>query len=166
MLLILVSVQILGCSENLDYVLTPETYASYNVERIKAPENDYVKGVFKLSEDNKVLVCQEVEYQGYSGIIRSLIYIDMNTEMITKVVVLEHTETNDYGGYVTEDWFLDRYNNKTLDKQLDTVIMAAKNDNDIVAITGATITSDAVTSSVNEAMLNYHLIKPVISTAD
>lgn len=161
--IIVVIVLAQGCSENLNHIIAPQIYSSYNVERIKtSTTNNHITGIFKLTNNDSKIVCQEVEYEGYSGTIRSLVYIDMDKEVITKVVVLEHTETMDYGGYVTEDWFLDRYSNKFLDKQLNTVIMVAKEDNDVVAITGATITSDAVTSSVNEAILNFHLIKPVL----
>ena len=73
---------------------------------------------------------------------------------IADVVILAHNESKDYGEHVTKQWFLDRLKLKT-DELLNIAILSKEKENDVVAITGATITSQAVVVGVNDCIINY-----------
>ena len=76
--------------------------------------------------------------------------------IITGIQTLELNETAGLGMKAAEEDFLTQYNGKA------GKIGVAKNDpgeNDIQALTGATITSQAVTDSVNTALKLYELVK-------
>ncbi len=103
-------------------------------------------------------IAQEAEVEGFKNTIRVLTLIDVKDGLIDNIEVLAHNETEDYGGHVTEEWFLDRFMGKDAGMKLRLVKMAAQSREDIVAITGATYTSQAVVNAVNSCMENYRKI--------
>jgi electron transport complex protein RnfG len=89
--------------------------------------------------------------KGYGGDIQLLVGIDKQ-ENITGVKVLEHKETPGLGSKIseieykqTEPEFLKQFKNKPVD---DIVLTKNKTEKNIQAITGATISSKAVTEAV------------------
>lgn len=80
-----------------------------------------------------------------------LIKVRLDDQAILEVEVLYENETDDYGSYVTEDWFLKRLLLSTEDK-LVTVKRKKEKENEVIAITGATITSEAVVVAVNRSI--------------
>ncbi len=122
----------------------------------------------KLNEDvNESIVEAYVEDGVYIQTIQSYGYnsevpitlevrIDMSNDSVSEVSIISHEETQDYGGYITEDWFLDRFFGKSVDQVLKLVKIMPEEDADIVAITGATKTSEGVVNGVNIAMENYN----------
>ena len=92
-----------------------------------------------------------VEVQGYGGLMKVLVGIDTQ-KTLTGVRIMEHQETPGLGANADKPKFYDQFDGLG-PKQLAT---------DIDAITGATITSDAVVMAVNEA---YKKIGVVV-TAD
>ena len=97
------------------------------------------------------LLAQET---GYSGTITMLVGFDSELTHITGMTPTEHTETPGLGAKITEDEFRNQFNNKTLKANL-VVIKSIKPEDaseyQIAAITGATISSDAVAKAVNLA---------------
>lgn len=85
--------------------------------------------------------------------------IDMINDIISDLDIVEENETSNYGGHITEDWFEKRFIGKDTDLKLKLVKMAAKKPEDVVAVTGATISSQAVLKGVNQALKNYEDIK-------
>ncbi|MDF2593871.1 MAG: RnfABCDGE type electron transport complex subunit [Clostridia bacterium] len=84
---------------------------------------------------------------GYGGPITVL--IGLNTEgQIKGVKILSHAETPGLGANATADSFLGQFIQKTPPLA---VVKSTPKDNEIEAITGATITSSAVAESVNDA---------------
>jgi electron transport complex protein RnfG len=75
------------------------------------------------------------------------------------IKILEHNETYNYGGYAVEDWFLARFTDKGVEKDLKIVILAAKEPEDIVSLTGATITTVAIVEGVNKGIATYRNYK-------
>ena len=88
-----------------------------------------------------------------------MVIIDCKQDKVKKIRILDHNESHDYGAMLTEEWFLERFKGKDVNEHLNLVKLAAKEDNEIVAITGATITSKSVVKGVNQCMNNYRRIK-------
>lgn len=92
--------------------------------------------------------------KGYGGKVEVMIGISQDGK-ITGVKVGNHSETPGLGSKASEPTFKDQFNGKSTEKPLMVVKGSASNDNDIAAISGATITSNAVTSGVNAAINLY-----------
>lgn len=75
---------------------------------------------------------------------------------ITGVEIGNHSETPGLGSKATEPMFKNQYVDKDVSNSLLVVKGSANNDNEISAISGATITSNGVTSGVNAAMKIYN----------
>jgi len=84
-----------------------------------------------------------------------LIYtVTIESGEISDVTIISHQETEDYGDYIETDWFIDRLLLKC-NEPLEVVKLSKKAPNQVVAITGATITSQAVVNGINECIENY-----------
>jgi electron transport complex protein RnfG len=95
-----------------------------------------------------------VSQMGYSGGIDMLVGIDIFGK-ITGVKILRQTETPGLGAKAGETPFIDQYTSKSAAIPLIVVKSAPIEDNEIQAITAATITSQAVTDGVNYALYFY-----------
>ncbi len=91
---------------------------------------------------------------GYSGKITMLVGFNSELTHITGMTPTEHAETPGLGAKITEDDFRNQFNNKTLEENL-IVVKSIKPEEageyEIAAITGATISADAVVKAVNLA---------------
>ncbi|MDP3730269.1 MAG: RnfABCDGE type electron transport complex subunit G [Candidatus Omnitrophota bacterium] len=102
---------------------------------------------FEALKDKTVVgYCIRVIGNGYNGYIRMIAGVDLNGT-IEGVAVLEHSETPGLGAKIneikpgeSEPWFLKQFKGK------NARVIAVKKDID--AITGATISSKAVTNSI------------------
>lgn len=92
---------------------------------------------------------------GYNGPIDVLVAMDSEDDKLMGIEILEHEETLDYAEHIEEDWFLDRFKNIVIDKYLNLVVLDKKNPEDIVQVTGATVSSQAVVNAVNAAIGAY-----------
>lgn len=81
--------------------------------------------------------------------------MDSEDDKLMGIEILEHEETLDYAEHIEEDWFLDRFKNIVIDKYLNLVVLDKKNPEDIVQVTGATVSSQAVVNAVNAAIGAY-----------
>ncbi len=91
---------------------------------------------------------------GFSGEVQVLTGI--STEgVITGITIIKHNETPGLGALATGDW-KDQFAEKSAKEELAVVKTApTEGSNEIQAITGATITSKAVTSGVNVSIEVY-----------
>jgi len=130
------------------------------IRRLGTYEGGGITAVYIIQngEGGARAVIQAAEAQGFNDTIRILVLTNVQTGLTERVEVLEHNETEDYGGYVTEEWFLGRFVGKDAETSLRLVKMAVKSKEDIVAITGATYTSQAIVDSVNMCLINYRRI--------
>ena len=87
---------------------------------------------------------------GYSGNIDLMVGISASEEKITGMRVLKHTETPGLGSLAVKEDFYSRYNGKSLVPL--SVVRSSPTENEIQAITSATITTKAITGAVNEAI--------------
>lgn len=93
--------------------------------------------------------CVEVSPNGFGGAISLMVGVNPNGK-VTGVTVLDHSETPGLGAKAENSDFLDQYVGRS-----GRIVVGS----DINAITGATITSKAVTEGVNTAMtavINYN----------
>lgn len=90
--------------------------------------------------------------QGFADRVELLVGFDAPAGRITGVYVLEQKETPGLGDNITTDDFRKRFVGKTTDAPLAARKGAAPGDSDILALTGATISSESVTAIVNAAV--------------
>ena len=129
-----------------------------NFEEI-VPEADEFVSEVRRGDDATGLVgwCMTVNSKGYGGIINFIVGI-MKDGSVKAINILNHSETPGLGAKSTEPEFYEQFNDKT-STPLKVVKGNAENPDEISAISGATITSNAVTSGVNGAVeyWNKHL---------
>ena len=92
--------------------------------------------------------------QGFADRIEVLIGLDAQLATITGLYVLDQKETPGLGDYITGDDFQNRFKGKPTDKPLLVVKSDPEADNEIRALTGATISSESVSAMVNDALAN------------
>ena len=93
--------------------------------------------------------------KGYGGAVEVMVGISTDGK-ITGVDIGNHSETPGLGSKASEPAFKDQYLDKNVANSLLVVKGSVNNDNEISAISGATITSNGVTSGVNAAMKIYN----------
>ena len=95
-----------------------------------------------------------VETQGYGGTITLLAGLSSDLETIIGIEVVEQVETPGLGGNITESEFKRQFAGLDADEPVTYVknIEPDKDANEIQAISGATITSRAVTSGINATL--------------
>jgi electron transport complex protein RnfG len=100
-----------------------------------------IERIFKGFDTNNniVGVAYLVSGKGYQDYIKILVGVDVNTKTITKIKILEHTETPGLGSRIEDNTFIDKFVGK-------------QDVSDIDAITGATISSTAVIESVQQSL--------------
>ena len=109
------------------------------VEGFEALENDVIVGyVFKTLP------------KGYGGSLEVIVGIS-NNGTISGVRIGSHTETPGLGAKATDDSFYNQYEDM-MANQVISVSKTQSSDTEIQAISGATITSEAVTEGVNSAI--------------
>lgn len=93
--------------------------------------------------------------KGYGGAVEVMVGISTDGK-ITGVDIGNHSETPGLGSKASDPAFKDQYLDKDVANSLLVVKGSVNNDNEISAISGATITSNGVTSGVNAAMKIYN----------
>lgn len=127
-----------------------DEYQAYSGEGIRVKSYEYGMITRVYVSDQKMI--QVVETDGYNENLIFLVAIEKG--QIVDFKVISHQETDDYGDYITEDWFEDRMK-VDCSQPLEVVKLAKEKPNQIVAITGATITTDAIVKGMNNCIDNY-----------
>ena len=96
----------------------------------------------------------ELSPSGYSGAIDIMAGISVSKNELAGLRVLRHTETPGLGALAVKENFYSKYDGKKLVPLR--VVRVSPGENDIEAITGATITTRAITEAVNEAIEWYN----------
>ena len=78
---------------------------------------------------------------------------------ITGVVILDHSETPGLGANAERASFTDQYKQPAPENGITLVKNKAPAEGEIEALTGASITSRAVTNAVNAAIEQYNAVK-------
>ncbi len=109
------------------------------------PSADFVEedGYYKALENEELVgYAAIVEGKGYGGTIKIAVGIRLD-ETIKHVRIISQNETPGLGSRITEDEFLNQFDNKSLDE-----LKLSREGGKIDAITGATISSEAVVNIV------------------
>ncbi len=105
--------------------------------------------VYRVTEGGQLVGYASVgSGRGYGGFSGGLIYlaVGIRTDGTVKgVEVIRQSETPGLGSRITEDWFLNNYENLKLEE-----IRLQQNGGEVVAITGATISSEGAVDIVRE----------------
>jgi Na+-translocating ferredoxin:NAD+ oxidoreductase subunit G len=97
----------------------------------------------------------KVAPKGYGGAVQ--IMVGISTEgKVEGIKILSHSETPGLGANAPAPKFSGQFAGKPIEKELQVVKTVPSADNQVEAITGATITSKAVTNGVNEAVKFYN----------
>ena len=127
--------------KSLQEVLPADTY-----EILK--ETDTYTVYKAVKNDEEIGYCVQVVESGYGGDIKML--VGMTGEYkVTKITILSHGETPGLGANATKDEFKKQFEGKQAGNLA--VDKNTANETTIKAISGATITSTAVTKAVNVA---------------
>ncbi len=93
-----------------------------------------------------------IKASGYSGLILFMAGIDLNGDL-TGIKILSNSETPGLGANITKPWFCDQFK----DKHVDTIkVVKQKDDKNILAITGATISSRAITDNIKKTVQEFY----------
>ena len=125
--------------------------AGENFQTYELKEDEFVADVQKGTDANGLVGwCLTINSKGYGGIVNFI--VGVTKEGTVKAInILNHSETPGLGAKSTEPEFYTQFNDKdTL--PLKVVKGTASGADEISAISGATITSNAVTSGVNAAV--------------
>ncbi|MCL2166024.1 MAG: FMN-binding protein [Clostridiales bacterium] len=128
---------------------------TYDGEAVESLDNLIDSVVLAKKDGNTAGVIYTVPTQGYGGEIRMLIGMDIAGKKITGIKILSQTETPGLGGNCTQPWFALRYAGKTAARALRVVKTEPIADDEVQAITAATITSTAVAAGVNAAIADF-----------
>ena len=93
-------------------------------------------------------ICKPI---AYNGPVELAIVIDGDSGKTLGVRILKHKETEHFVRDMENSWFTERFSDKNATRYLQLVRLEAKNDNDIVCITGATVTTEGIVNGVNAA---------------
>ena len=106
--------------------------------------------VYRGVKDGKTVgYAVNVNPTGYGGEISMMVGLD-ETFQVTGVKIVSFSETPGLGGKASEPEFLDQFKGKGAD--VSVVKGSARNENEVVAISGDNISSQAVTPGVTEAI--------------
>ena len=127
------------------------------VERLKQYESGEIEEVYLVKRDGqRAGLIQKVNCPGYDGPIVILVKLDYPEKKLSAITLLNHNETANYGGYIEEGWFLQRFVGKSAEQELVLVKLSQQNPEEVVSITGATVTSQGVLTGVNQAFDNFN----------
>ena len=136
--------------------------SAQDFEEVKDVKTDNSKGV-KVSEiyeakdasGNTVGYTLKVLPSGYGGTIELMVGIDSAKGQVSGINVVSNSETAGLGAKSTNPEFSDQYKGKPLE-ELSVLKNGTPGDTEIKAISGATITSTAVTNGVDAAIEVYN----------
>jgi len=118
-------------------------------------KGDLIEEVYQGVKGGKVIgYTIKTAPKGYGGTVEVMVGIS-NDGKISGVKIGNNSETPGLGSKAADPLFKDQYNGKSVQTPFNVVKGNASNENDIVAISGATISSKAVTAGVNAAMEVY-----------
>lgn len=132
--------------------------ASFEEMKIEIPEEyAIIQNVYtaKDASGNDIGITAAIKTKGFNANLKLTVGVSADG-LITGIVVTSHEETPGLGANATKTSFSDRYVNKPSDTPLTVIKSGTPGDNEILAITGATITTRGVTNAVNTAVAFYN----------
>lgn len=96
----------------------------------------------------------KTKVKGYGGEIELMTGVSMEGKA-TGIKILNHGETPGLGANATKTYFTDSFRNKSVDTEL-VAVKNPKEDNEVQALTSATITTNAVVDGTNSVLEIYN----------
>lgn len=124
--------------------ITKEVMTNERQDKFKA-----VKKVFTTPAGDYAFISKPV---AYNGPITLAVGIDKKAQATTGMRIVEHVETEHYVRDMEKSWFTQRFAGKAADAYLELAHLEATRDNQIIIITGATVTTEGITNGVNACM--------------
>jgi len=128
-------------------IVTKDVMSGERQEKFKA-----VKKVFTTPEGDYAFISKPV---AYNGPVNLAVIIDRETGTTVGMKIVEHMETEHYVRDMSNSWFTERFAGKKTDPYLELVHLEAVRDNQIISITGATVTTEGITNGVNACLGVY-----------
>lgn len=139
----------------LSSVLVADTYDPMDISTLGA--DAAVTNVYTAKSGDAVVGhCVEVAPNGFGGPITMIVGIDP-AGAVTKVAIVSMSETSGIGTKTNDEGFLGQYSGHASEITASTKTTIAENE--IKAITGATVSSKAVTNGVNIALKTVALLQ-------
>ncbi len=118
--------------------------------------NDKILEVNAGYKDGEIIgYAIKVSPKGYNGAVEIMVGI-YTDGTIGGIKILSHSETPGLGANAPKPKFSGQFANKSTSEELEVVKGTASAENQVEAITGATITSRAVVNGVNDAVEFYN----------
>ncbi|MEE8329812.1 MAG: FMN-binding protein [Thermodesulfovibrionia bacterium] len=118
-----------------------ESCEKVEIEQVKDEKTGKIKELKTCINGKNIGYIVEGYGKGYSSYINVLVSVDKNF-VVKKVTVLHHAETPGLGDEIERDYFLNQFAGKTVD---NLVVIKGETEDKVEAISGATISSRAVT---------------------
>lgn len=122
---------------------------------VKIPEGSIITAVNGAYDGDK-LVGHTIRLtaKGFHGKIDMVLGVTVDGKL-GGIKILNHSETPGLGANIVKESFKKQFQGKSIDNVLEVVKTGAASENQIDAISGATISSTAVTKGVNDALAFY-----------
>lgn len=128
---------------------------TFDVKDVKLDKKDPIKEITEAKKGSDIVgYAIKAETKGYAGAITLMAGISKEGK-ITGIQILSQSETAGLGQNCTKEPFKKNFRNKPIDTPLVVIKTSPVKDNEVSAITGATITSKAVTDIVNDIVEFY-----------
>ncbi len=133
----------------LDVEFTTETVAQVFDENITIEEIEDLT-IYRGLDDS---VAFNFTGRGHQGPISGIISFEPDLKTIRGLVIVEQQETPGLGGRITEEEFLDQFKGALFDPKLNILPSGREPsaDNEVEGITGATMTSNAFETMLNQS---------------
>lgn len=105
------------------------------------------------AEDKEIGYVFKVNTKGFHGPVD--MFVGISEDKLSGVKVSSHTETPGLGARIEEEEFREKFTDKPIEKSLEIIKMEPSKEHEIDGISGATVSSKAVGTAVNEAINFY-----------
>ena len=131
--------------------VAPDDFKDVSAEAMNRERTEKYPAVSAVARTDSGLygfICRPI---GYNGPIDLALVIDGDSGMTLGMRILSHEETEHYVRDMDSDWFTGRFSGKNVSRLLRAVKLEEQGKNDIVSITGATMTTESIVYGVNSA---------------
>ncbi|MFN2340624.1 MAG: RnfABCDGE type electron transport complex subunit G [Halanaerobium sp.] len=119
------------------------------VEEVEKNDNLFYEGYD--SDGNQVGVAFQNTGGGYNGAIEIMVGVNLESDKIYKISVLNHQETPGLGARITENEFKSNFEDKVFG-DYSVVKTPPSEETEVQAIAGATISSESATKIIEDAL--------------
>ncbi len=125
---------------------------SFEKLELALDENSIVKEIYiaKNTSGETIGYCVSVTPNGFGGAMELTVGILLD-DSLSGVKIVSLSETPGLGSKASEPAFLDQFVNKSIKDELAVIKSGTPKENEIIAVSGATITSTAVKNGINAA---------------